>query len=221
MKKQFSLFDGIDIFPKPLTHLYELYKINTYVDGTTWFYQKELIDFKTVYTNLGMFKYFLDLIYTSFDHEIRARNASLYYYLMQYKDDDLIERLEKSQAYLKYKSLLNFRYDKIVEFFKEQNELNLLIEFVNILIKRFNKNTIINNENDLLKYFKKWDFHFKDSVKKSYRKMLKIVYEVNIDKNKIEENFTCGSELITPLFFEKSDITPFLYNLIKIRCLFY
>lgn len=166
-----------------LTHLYELHNINEYVYKSDWYYQKNLIDFKKENTNIGLFKYFIDLIYVSFDQEIRARNAELYDFLITRKtSNDLRTEIKNSNAYLKYQNLMNFEYMNIINFYKTANRLDQLIEFVNILNQKFDKKTIINNEKDLIKYFKKWNFHFKDSAKKSLKNMHRVADKANKDK---------------------------------------
>ena len=198
-----------------LTHLYELYKINRIINND-WHKLSNIIEFKIEKTNIGVFKYFLDIIYISFDHEIRARIASLYDYLITH--DNTITSLKQSYAYKKYLELKDFDYYQIINFYKNNNFLNILIEFVNLLNIKFGKKTSINNETDLIKYFQKWKFHFNDSAKKYYRKMLKITSEVkkDLDENIIEniiENMCINKKSITFPVFTKDDINFIMENI--------
>jgi hypothetical protein len=58
-----------------ITHLYELYKIKKYIYNSDWFYQSMVIDYKEENQNIDIFKYFLDIMYLSFDHKIRAKTS--------------------------------------------------------------------------------------------------------------------------------------------------
>lgn len=201
-----------------ITHLYELYKIKKYIHNSDWFYQSMVIDFKEENKNIDVFKYFLDILYLSFDHEIRAKTAQLHSYLITKNTsnkNELIELLKSSKSYRAYLNLKNFNYKKFIKYYMDSGEINQLIAFVNILNSKFSRKDIINNVASLETYFKKWNFHFNDSAKKYYKKMLNVIDEVVIDKNKkIEENHCYLFDVETPLYFEKKDL-EYIENRIK------
>ena len=107
----------------------------------------------------------------------------------------------------------------MINYYKNFNILDKLISFVDLLNEKFNKKTSIKTEDDLIKYFKKWKRHFDDSADKYYKKMLKVIKEVENDKGKTNESM-CFDEKIIPEKFDKKDIEFIKNNLYILLCEF-
>jgi hypothetical protein len=178
-----------------LTHLYELYQTNRQIKNTDWEIQSGITSFK-IENNVGTFNYFLDMCYISFKQELRSRTSQLYYEINKdiFTKDILIKRLKETTQYKNYLNLLNFNYIQMINYYENKSELDLLIAYVNLLNKHFKSKTIIKNKSDLINYFKKWNFHFKDSAKKYYKKMLKVVDEIIEDELQTED-FSCTKDV--------------------------
>lgn len=194
------------------THLYELYHLKNTLN-TDWDYQTGIIDFKKELKDIGPFTYFLDIVYSSFDHEIRARISQLFYYLLDKKD--VTASFLSSKSYRTYLNLKKFNPKELINYYKTNNEIDKLISYLYVLNKKFNKNIVINNEKDLYDYFKKWKFHFNDSAKKYYKKMLIVVSDVKMKKNESD----CYIDIVVkPYLFDINDIefiNDKIYNFLK------
>lgn len=210
-----------------LTHIYELSIVKDYIKDTCWKNLTGFYDFKKDNKNLGLFKYFIDLVYISFSHEIRARVASVYDYFFvrdTINKEELIEILKKSYLYDHYLSLKNFEYKKFIN--QYSNDIDTLINFVNMFNKYYKIYIKVENIKDIKKYFKRWNEHFIDCANKYYNKMIKVIDEVIKDKlireNKEPEFEGCIeiNPVTSPYFTEDDKL--YIENKIKeILCVIY
>jgi len=132
-----------------LRHIYDIY---TVVDDI------EMNEFLKIY-GFDKFKgtdfsYFTNLIYLSLEHELIARHNMLYELFRWINiTDKLYEIFKKSYTYV---ALNNFNHVKFINMY---NFSQLLI-FTENFINHIKGDEIINNENDLILYYKKWEEFF-------------------------------------------------------------
>jgi len=135
-----------------LTHLYELEKLKDF-DYSSWSKSTYLIDSKKQ-NSVILFMFFRELVYFSFEHEIRAKIAGMHEYLLymwknnKYDKTEFMNFLKNSNSYNNCVSLENFNADEFVNNFIlfTKNGLEFLIYLTNEFNKYFKIKTTINTK---------------------------------------------------------------------------
>lgn len=156
--------------------------------------------------NIDIFNEFFELVYISLEHELVARNNQIYPYI-KFKDlskEESIEILKKSFIWNALEKLKSFDYINFVNKF----DTNFLIKTTNDFIKDclYDNETIIDNKDELLSFYKVCDEYFRETSKKWHDLLLRevdVIYERKVTKyyfndykefiNKIWKNIKCES----------------------------
>lgn len=133
--------------------------------------------------NIDIFNEFFILVYISLEHELVARNNQIYPYIKFKKlsKEESIEILKQSFIYKALNKLNSFDYNNFIKKFKNDT----LIQVTNSFIKDclHDNETTINNEDDLISFYKTWDEYFREISEKWYNLLLRevdIIYERKI-----------------------------------------
>lgn len=139
---------------------------------------------------MPMFKYFRDLVYYSFEHEIDAFIKQCYYLLSYLNRNNDKNELLKYVKILKYykpsKSLKEFDSDKFI------NNFNLVKDgetFLIFLTNEFNKTYNGDNVIDINKYYKDWETHFHKAGIEYEERIHDVIEEVIKNYKKINEEY--------------------------------
>lgn len=116
--------------------------------------------------NIGLFSEFYILVYLSLEHELLARNNQIYPYI-KFKNiskKESLNILKNSFIWDALQKLNNFNSKLFIKKF----ETDYLIEKTNSFIINvlYDEKTTIDNEDDLIEFYKIWELHFKDISKK-------------------------------------------------------
>ncbi len=136
--------------------------------------------------NIDIFNEFFELVYISLEHELVARNNQIYPYI-KFKDlskEESIEILKKSFIWNALEKLKSFDYINFVNKF----DTNFLIKTTNDFIKDclYDNETIIDNKDELLSFYKVWDEYFRETSKKWHDLLLRevdVIYERKVTKD--------------------------------------
>ena len=137
-----------------LRHVYDIYTVVDDIDMNEFLKSYGFDKFKKM-----NFSYFTNLVYLSLEHELIARHNMLYelFRWINIKDKNkLYEIFEKSYTYIALNELKKFDYVKFIN----SCDISQLIEFTKQFIVHIKSNDIVNNENDLYLYYKKWGEFF-------------------------------------------------------------
>jgi hypothetical protein len=197
-----------------LLHIYEIYnriiKINKNNYDIQWYNANILYKIRNKY-NDDFIKYFIYLIYLSFNQEINARVAQTYTYLMElnklktYSKDELFLELKKSNAWKYSEELLNF------DFNNKKIDFNLLKKFLveynteinKKIVKKFNINKIPDTNKDCLDILKSYKKLFKKKGYYFQHKLEIIVDEVILDTLLYNRAFRTFENGIIKVIFDK------------------
>jgi hypothetical protein len=135
--------------------------------------------------NIDIFNEFFELVYIYLEHELVARNNQIYPYI-KFKDlskEESIEILKKSFIWNALEKLKSFDYINFVNKF----DTNFLIKTTNDFIKDclYDNETIIDNKDELLSFYKVWDEYFGETSKKWHDLLLRevdVIYERKVTK---------------------------------------
>jgi hypothetical protein len=175
-----------------LTHLYELYHTKNRLKSIIWKSSLEFFDYKKFEIPLDPIKYFYDLFYLALPNEIRARVSSIGIYLDLVKTKNNTEEFVNyyfynSKEWGYYLMLKNFNYKEYIEELKNMKELkDCEIDGIILLFQKFNSlfhiKYEINNEKDIIEYFKKYEKFFHIVAERYKNKMLKILSSKILEK---------------------------------------
>jgi len=112
--------------------------------------------------NTGKFNEFYILVYISLEHELVARNNQIYPYI-KFKNlskEKSIQILKQSFIWKALQMLKEFDYKSFVNRF----DINMLIGITNNFIKEclYDNETIVENKDELLNFYKIWDEYFNE-----------------------------------------------------------
>lgn len=169
-----------------LTHLYELYQIKDLFNKTSWVKSINLNKFDSLDMSSGLIRYFRDIFYSSSPHEIRANLSSLEVFLfglMSNNEKYIRCELEKTTEWSRYKAISEFNPDIFLKDLLEKYSLGFLLRIFNLFNKILEiKSNSLNDENDLVKYFKNWKRYF-SKVSKKYKHKIDIKIREIVNKN--------------------------------------
>jgi len=137
-----------------LRHIYDIYTVADDIEMNEFLKAYGFDKFKKM-----KFPFFTDLVYLSLEHELIARHNMLYELFRWINITDknkLYEIFKKSYTYTALNELKKFDYIKFIK----SNDISQLIIFTKQFILHMKTNEIINNENDLYIYYKKWSEFF-------------------------------------------------------------
>ena len=136
--------------------------------------------------NIDIFNEFFELVYISLEHELVARNNQIYPYIKfkNLKKEESLNILKQSFIWTALTKLKSFDYINFVNKFDN----DLLIKITNNFIKDclYDNETIIDNKNELLSFYKVWDEYFREASKKWHDLLLReldIIYERKVTKD--------------------------------------
>lgn len=191
----FNNYDILDlkrVILHELLHIYEIFQRckNKSQKDLDWFVNNEIIKIRRKYSDDDFLSKFIYIIYLSNKQEINARVAETYTLLIDDRNDNnqyLLDKLKNSQSWMKMEEIKNFNYknfninfDKCKDFFIELN--NIINKKV---IKHFKIYKIPNTESDIVEIIKNYQIQFKKKSKYFENKLYKIIDEVIIDINKL------------------------------------
>ena len=141
-----------------LRHIYDIYTVSNDVEMSDFLKTYGFNEFKN-----SEFSYFINLIYLSLEHELIARHNMLYE-LFRWIDitdkNKLYDIFKKSYTYVALNELKNFDHVKFIK----QYDISQLFIFTKQFVNHIKNEFVINSENDLYPYYKKWEDFF---IKKS------------------------------------------------------
>jgi hypothetical protein len=193
VKSKLDYFYLHELIIHEMTHLYEYYNIVINQREFPLYNRIKKTLIRTIKQDeFDVFSYFRNLVYLTLDNELNARVAQTYQ-LLKYENihdkEQLFNILKTKHIWKKFKEINSFNYKKYT---------NDLIEFIGLdftktLINSFNNelknNNIefkfikkVNNEEDILQYFKNWNNRFKYKLKKHLYKLNRVIDEVIKDK---------------------------------------
>ena len=189
IKSKLNHFYLQELIIHEMTHLYEYYNIVVNQREFPLYNRIKKSLIRTIKQDeFDFFSYFRNLVYLTLDNELNARITQTYQ-LLKYENihdkEQLFNILKTKHIWKKYKEIDNFNPKKytndLVEF--------LGLDFTKILINNFNNelknNSInftfikeVNNEEDIIQYFKNWNKRFKYKLKKHLYKLNRVIDEV-------------------------------------------
>lgn len=170
-----------------LTHLYELYQIKDFFEKSSWVKSRNLNNFDTIgkEINKGLIRYFCDIYYNSLPHEIRVNISSLEVFLigLQSNDKEYIKReLESTTEWSRFSAISNFDPDVYTNDLIDKYGTSFTIRSFNLFNNILKIDLNIKNENDLIKYFRKWKKYFIKISKEYKSKIDSIIKDLPSDK---------------------------------------
>jgi hypothetical protein len=136
--------------------------------------------------NIDKFNEFFELVYISLEHELVARNNQIYPYIKfkNLKKEESLNILKQSFIWTALTKLKSFDYINFVNKFDN----DLLVKITNNFIKDclYDNETIIENKDELLSFYKVWDEYFRETSKKWHDLLLRevdIIYERKVSKD--------------------------------------
>jgi hypothetical protein len=178
-----------ELISHELTHLYEYYNIVINQRSFPLYNRIKKSLVRTIKQNdFDIFSYFRNLVYLTLDNEMNARVSQTYQLLTfkKIKDkDQLFSILKTTHIWKKIKEIENFNPKKYVSDLIEM----LGVDLTKILVNGFNDELLNNgiqfrwiknveNEEDLIRYFKNWNLRFKYKLKKHFQKLNRVIDEV-------------------------------------------
>ena len=106
-----------------------------------------------------IFKYFRDLYYLTLPHEINARSSAVYFKLYKLDSTDenlLLSELKKTKEWKNLENIKDFKYKIYTDYLIKNIGLDFSIYLVNEFNRIMKIKTIINNQENLYNYFKKF-----------------------------------------------------------------
>lgn len=150
-----------------------------------------------------LFKYFRDLVYYSFEHEIDAYIKGYYEILRYFNRDNDRQKIKKYVKQLKFdqipKSLKSFDYKKFIEDFKIVKDGD---KFLPYLTNEFNKMYNGSEVSNIDEYYKNWQEHFHMAGVEYEDRLKSVIDNVINDFNKDENLY----EAKYPEIVNKDDI---------------
>lgn len=197
----FDSYDKVELKRVLLHEILHVYEISNRMKNDSsslqWSISKTLMSIRDKYKSDKFISDLIYNIYISFDHEIGARVCETYIVLMEFMstDKDLLNsELKNTKAWYYKKMLTNLKTDSI----NYQNLLNFFIEFNGLISNKFELNNkvfrIPNDTKNCKSILKEWLSIFNKKSKYFERKLLKVIDEVILDVNmlnntSIKENF--------------------------------
>jgi hypothetical protein len=194
----FNDYDILDlkrVILHELLHIYEIFqRCNNKTDkDLDWFVNNEIMKIRKKYINDGFLSEFIYILYLINKHEINARVAETYTILIDDRNDNrqyLLDKLMVTQSWIKMKEIEDFKYTKYDIDFNRCKEF--FIELNNIVNKRSNKHfkiyNIPNDDKDIITILKNYQTQFKKKTKYFKEKLYKIVDEVILDINRLNNS---------------------------------
>jgi hypothetical protein len=142
--------------------------------------------------NIDVFHEFFILVYISLEHELVARNNQIYPYIKFKKltKEESIEILKQSFIWKALEMLKEFDYKKFVSKFDESILINITNNFIKDCL--YDNDTIIENTEEVLTFYKIWEDYFNE-VSGKWEKLLlsevSMVYERKINLNNHVDNY--------------------------------
>lgn len=166
-----------------LRHIYDFFVINDESDFTSFVNSLNYsILKKEIKSN---FKYFLEIVYLSLEHELIARNTMIYENFINCKcsKTKLIEEYKKTYTFKSLKIMKNFQYEIYLD--------KKYLKDINSFINKFGGEKC-KNLKDIELFFKGWKNYFKDKseeyLDEAYNvldKIYNVIKESNINNDKI------------------------------------
>ena len=112
--------------------------------------------------NIDIFNEFFILVYISLEHELVARNNQIYPYIKfkELKKEQSIEILKKSFIWDALVNLKKFDYENFIIKFEEHDLLKITNSFIKDCL--YDKETQVENMDDLISFYKTWDEYFNE-----------------------------------------------------------
>jgi hypothetical protein len=152
--------------------------------------------------NIDIFNEFYILVYISLEHELVARNNQIYPYIKFKKitKGESLNILKQSFIWKALDMLENFDYDSFVTNFDE----NILIDITNRFIKEclFDNDTLIENRDELVNFYKVWSEYF-NNISKKWKELLfrevDLIYERKV---KTHHDFIRYQDLLNKIWID-------------------
>jgi len=134
--------------------------------------------------NIDVFNEFYILVYISLEHEIVARNNQIYPYIKfkNLKKEQSIEILKQSFIWKALNMLKDFDYKNFINKFDEKVLINITNGFIKECL--YDNDSHIENNDELLSFYKIWDEYFNEISNKWEKLLLRevdIVYERRVN----------------------------------------
>lgn len=152
--------------------------------------------------NIDIFNEFYVLVYISLEHELVARNNQIYPYIKfkNLKKEDSIQILKQSFIWKALQMLKEFDYEKFINKFDQQVLINITNSFIKDCLYDHDQN--IENESDLIKFYKVWDEYFNE-VSNNWEELLLREVELVYERKAILEPNLIRYEFILKNIWEK------------------
>jgi len=134
--------------------------------------------------NIDVFNEFYILVYISLEHELVARNNQIYPYIKfkNLKKEQSIEILKQSFIWKALNMLKDFDYKNFINKFDEKVLINITNGFIKECL--YDNDSHIENNDELLSFYKIWDEYFNEISNKWEKLLLRevdIVYERRVN----------------------------------------
>lgn len=185
-----------------LKHIYDAI---TDDDINSFLNTKPINDLKNYFRNNKYFE-FIHLVYLSLKHETEARNHMIYgmlRWLKTYDDQQLKNEFKKTYIFKALTQLKEFDHSKFINNFDYDDLLNYTNIFLTTLKERK-----INNKEELVSFYKKYENFFHDISREYIKKADEIIEELIIDKKPYMEKINLS-------IFKNEEHHDYLMNRLK------
>lgn len=120
-------------------------------------------------------------VYECLEHELNARNSSIYEllrWLKTYDREQIKNEFQNTYVYKSLMRLINFSAENFIKNFKLED----LIKYTNRFISLYKDFSPVNSQEDIFNFYKYWENEFKTQAKKYLTKAYKILDELIQDK---------------------------------------
>ena len=182
----------LSIIQHELKHIYDILYDES--DENTFLKVKPINILKNEFKNFQDFYFFIHLVYESLNHELSARNTSIYnkFRWLGIYDKSII-RTEFEKTYI-YKSLIRLSTFNSEDFISKF-DIDELIKITNRFIEIYGDFEYIVNKDNIIKFYKYWENEFKEKSEYYMNKSEKIIDEIVKDNKPYMEKILTTKHL--------------------------